>query len=207
MFKNGLALPIVLGFAMAVTGCGGDKDGDSAGDTSTTTGATGGGATGGETGGTGGGGAMMVDSFDAACTGADWIYSAHVVNGWTGDAVVNAWEVLPSAAGYDEEHTMPSVDFGADEAWDDIERTLTQGAYVPDSSTLFACGTHDLGATPFNDAMVFAYRVYDLDLNLADCVIYGSLAADVLAGGGDVTGYNTLSNPTELDGCTDATDW
>jgi hypothetical protein len=192
MFKSGRGLPIVFGFAMALTGCGGDKVGDS-GPIDTGSESGGGGAVAGD---------LLIAEVNATCTGSDWRYSAEVLNGWTGDATVNAWEVLNGAAGYDEEHSLASYDYDPDGTWDKIERVLGTGEYVPDSSTLFACGIHDLGATPFNEAMVFAYRIYDTDGNLADCVMIGSRAGDVLGDHGDVTSYNTVSNPSELDDCT-----
>jgi hypothetical protein len=97
---------------------------------------------------------------------------------------------------------MVSYDHDPDEYWDKVERILDSGGnYVPDISTLFTCGIHDNGATPFNAAMVFAYRAYDVDGNLRDCVLIGSRAADVTAAHADVTTYNTISNPSELANC------
>jgi hypothetical protein len=150
---------------------------------------------------TGFNGDVLLTELNVSCSGDDWVYEAST-QGWTYDAVVNAWEVVPGGAGWDEEHTLPSVDFDPDGAWDELKRVLTPsvsvGAFAPDSNTLFSCGVHDFSAD--NPAMVFAFRVYDAD-GLAECVMVGDRASDVMSGQSDVTVYNTVSNPSELQNC------
>jgi hypothetical protein len=141
---------------------------------------------------------LLIDDIDMFCEGPLWVFYAHAT-GWVGDAVVNVWEVLPDKTGWDEEHTMASVGSHPTGEWDEIERRLNSGDYVPDETTLFQCGLHDT-----SDAMVYAVRIYDLDLNLADCALRGNDADTVdkvATSHTDVSVYNAPSNPSELDGC------
>ncbi len=48
-----------------------------------------------------------------------------------------------------------------------------------------------------------AIRVYDFDLALADCAIWGGAdeVSEVLTGGPNVTDYNRVSNPNEIEAC------
>ncbi len=145
---------------------------------------------------------LLIDSVQVACnTDGNWQVDA-MTSTWTGDAVYNAWEVLPKAAGWNEEHTLPSISFEPDGGPDTLQAILTPGAAVgdhtPGTNTVFVCGTHDV-----SDAMVYAIRVYDVDLAYADCAIWGEAdkVEQVLTDGDDVSAHNTISNPEELESC------
>lgn len=101
-----------------------------------------------------------------------WRYYAETF-GWTdGNNVVNAWET-GNVDGINEEHPLPSIDYGPDKEFDIIQVDLDAGidpaAFSEGDNTVFACGVHDV-----DNVMTFAVRVYDLDHNLADCAIYSS---------------------------------
>jgi hypothetical protein len=61
---------------------------------------------------------------------------------------------------------------------------------------VFSCGIHDV-----EDKMNFAFRVYDLDGNYADCAIYSS---DVIGGGVDdvydgvAPDWTPVTRPSEI---------
>ncbi|MFT4622700.1 MAG: hypothetical protein ACI8PZ_001356 [Myxococcota bacterium] len=114
-----------------------------------------------------------------------------------GDAVINFWDVLPGAAGWDEEHVLvepPTAGRAGDDfAW----HLLDESPWVSGLSSAFICGEHD-GAR-----MVYAIRAYDTDGNYEDCAIVGPRdhVDQVLAhptGGGDVTGYNGVTRSEQI---------
>ena len=187
-----------------VLGACGDEGKEDSGDTGTaaTTGATTGATTTGTT--------IPATEIDVvifpSCDDADaiWTYHAETV-GWTdGNNLVNAWET-GSVGGWSEEHTLPSIEFGDNYAWDILERTLTDQAevvdYTPDTNTVFTCGIHDV-----EDNMTFAIRVYDFDGNFADCAIFASDPTGIQAvNDGSAPDQNPPSNASELDSCVEWT--
>ena len=147
---------------------------------------------------------------DNECTIDSFRYSAEVT-GWTGHAILNLWEVVPGGTGgRNEEHTLLSYEFDPTCAWDHLERGLTQGAaelfYVSDENTQFLCDPDDVGRPDDRDALTYALRVYDTNLQWADCVIWGANVEQVLLdpggiGLGDVPGANPITNASEITGC------
>ncbi|NCG18529.1 MAG: hypothetical protein GWP91_05910 [Rhodobacterales bacterium] len=107
-----------------------------------------------------------------SCAGDTWTYYAETIAWTDGNNIVNAWETGVDG-GYNDEHTMPSVDFDAAGGWDVIQRDLMGGVAFADAAedvnTVFACGVHDIDPT-----MTFAIRVYDLDGNMGDCAVFSS---------------------------------
>jgi hypothetical protein len=149
---------------------------------------------------------LRIETFDITCEGDTWIYDA-TANGWTSDAVVDIWQVLPGGFGWDEEHLLDSVAHDPSGRWDHLRVELDSGAspldFVPSESTVFSCGYHD----PEVDwSLNYALRIYDASGALADCLFLGDAYDAVIAapeGGGNVTGYNPVSAPEELPGCRD----
>jgi hypothetical protein len=142
---------------------------------------------------------LVIDLVQTGCDADGWFYYAET-SAWTGDATANAWEVRDDENGWNEEHSMPSVDFDPnDPSYDILERTLADGAsvgdFTADVNTVFACGTHDQ-----KDAvgMTYAVRVYDTDLNFADCAIWGAGVDAVFAGDSSVPAWNDVSNASEI---------
>ncbi len=178
-------------------------------------------------GGDGGGDGPTTDTGELVDTGYDWPTTTYTIGevtlqevqvscpseeiwqvdaltqSWTADALYNVWQVIPDGLGWDEEHGLPSVDFGSDGDWDELQLRLDAGVgvgtFTPDRNTVFQCGLHD-GDDVY---MVHAIRVYDSDLALADCAIWG--AADeveqVLGNSPNVTDYNGVSSRDELEAC------
>ena len=188
----------LLGGAMALTACGGDKDGESGDTGGATT------ATGTPTGGGGGGtGTTAVDdqivAVQASCPD-DATFEIHVETNFSlSDAIVNVWEVNAGATGWDEEHALVGAPT-AGAAGDDVIWSLAdEGMWVSGTETLFACGTHDT-----SNAMVYVARVFDTDGNYEDCAAWGGDASnidEVLAapeGGGDVTSYNGVTDAAQI---------
>ena len=190
----------LLGGAMALTACGGDKDGES-GDTGATTGT----ATGGTGGTTGAGGTTAMDDMIIAVTADcpdDATYQITVeTNFAVGDAIVNVWEVLAEAEGWDEEHAMVAAPvagaMGDDVVWSLMDEAGDRGGYMNGSETLFACGIHDE-----SEAMVYVARVFDADGVYEDCAAWGGNRIDdvfaAVEGGGDVTSYNGVTDAAQI---------
>jgi hypothetical protein len=130
-------------------------------------------------------------------TPTQWVYRAHTI-GWTDSTnLVNAWET-GNAMGWNDEHELPSVAFGANNTWDELERQLADqaslGTFAPDSNTLFTCGIHDV-----DPVMTFAIRVYDFDANYSDCAIFSSdvFGINEVFSGGAPT-YNPVTDAAEV---------
>ena len=187
----------LLGGAMALTACGGDKGGES-GDTGATT------ATGGTgTGGTGTGGTTTADAVilaaQASCPDDATFQIMIETNFSVGDAILNIWEVNAGATGWDEEHALVGAPT-AGAAGDDVTWALTDdGMWMSGTETLFSCGTHDVSG-----AMVYVARAFDADGVYEDCAAWGGDASnidEVLAtpeGGGDVTSYNGVTDAAQI---------
>ena len=142
---------------------------------------------------------LLIDLVQTGCDADGWFYYAET-SAWTGDATANAWEVRDDGNGWNEEHSMPSVDFDPeDPSYDILERKLSDGSsvgdFTADVNTVFECGVHDQ-----KDAvgMTYAIRVYDTDLNFADCAIWGAGVDAVYAGDASVPMWNDVSNADEI---------
>jgi len=201
MIIKNLSLCALAAFALGA--CSGDK-GDS-GDTSTATTTTG--VTTGTTTTSTYTGPTLIDmvSYPGCADDTTWVYGAETV-GWTdGNNIVNAWET-GNAMGWNEEHSLPSVEFGANNTWDRLEQSVTDEAavadYAPDTNTVFACGTHDV-----DPVMTYAIRVYDFDGNYADCAIFATDTAGIDAVyDGSAPNLNPVTAMTEVDAA-NCTEW
>ena len=153
-------------------------------------------------GGTTGSVAVELDAIDyPSCSGNTWTYAAETL-GWTdSNNLVNAWETgVADGGGWNDEHTLLSASYEPDGSRDYLEISLTSGidmgAWVDGESTVFSCGVHDV-----ENKMTFAYRVYDLDGNYADC---GVLSSDTIGGGvadvysGVAPDWTPVTAPTEI---------
>ncbi len=101
-----------------------------------------------------------------------WVYQATTL-GWTDcHTIVNAWET-GNPDGWNEEHTMPSDNFGPLNSFDVVRRTLAPGAanvnFMGDFNTVFACGVHDT-----QPVMTYAIRIYDMHREYVDCAIFST---------------------------------
>lgn len=114
-----------------------------------------------------------------------WYYEA-TTNGWTTDGVLFIDQDTTDP--WSEEHDIVSVDFCEDGSCDELARTL-EGVFayqdqVVNQTTLFDCN-NDRAST-----MMWMIQVYDLDDNVADCVVWGA----------DVSIYDSYS-------CENANNW
>jgi hypothetical protein len=115
-------------------------------------------------------------------------------------AIFNVWEVLPEHMGFDEEHDLRTYAAATDGAWSRSGTRLAVDVdlvdFEPGRSTLFGCdGDHSMVHSP---DFTFAARTYDSRGGLLDCVMWGGHIDEVLHWGEDVTTYNSVSNPEEL---------
>jgi hypothetical protein len=133
-------------------------------------------------------------------------------DGFAREAVVNMWEVVPGAAGWDEEHVLRTYAVAPDEAWSRSGTRLETETPVPDyepgRNTLFSCDDEaEVGGLLDNPDFGFAARTYDDRGALIDCVMWGEAAPAVRASfagepeGDDVTYHNSIRDPSELRGC------
>lgn len=137
------------------------------------------------------------------CDGGSWWYYAETT-GWTnGESIVNAWD---QGAGdgdrWNEEHDLPSIAAGPEtDQWDILEQELTPGVafnqFQPNVNTLFNCTDH--GAVDAA-SMVYTIRVYDVDGNYSDCVIFTNGFSqgvnEVFTG--DTDDFNPVTRPSEI---------
>jgi len=116
-------------------------------------------------------GRVQITDVDVRCEGDTWVIESRT-DGWTGHAIINLWETA-IVYGWDEEHTVPSVDYDPGGSWDRQEQRLqddsTAGTFEPDRNTVFTCGLHDV-----EPRMTYMLRVYDTDDALADCLIWST---------------------------------
>ncbi len=146
-------------------------------------------------------GPTTITSVNVSCDGTTWNWDS-TTEGWT-DGISNlgnAWET-GSSPGWNDEHTLPAIDFDPLKYWEVQQRSLASGAASPemDVSTLFACGVHDVDPT-----MTFSVRVYDEAGALADCWVWGEDVAGVIDGSNRPNLNGDPTSPYELAGCTDA---
>lgn len=119
-------------------------------------------------------GPLLITSFSVGCTpdvGEDglWTYRA-TTSGWTTDGLVFVDQDTSNP--WSEEHDLFSVDYCEDGSCDLLERVL-EGVFayrdqVVNQTTLFDCDAPTIGT------MMGMLSVYDLDGNLADCVVWGA---------------------------------
>ena len=202
MIKNILIISSLAALT-TLAACG--DDGKDSGDTSTTGTGTTTGTTSTGTTGTGTTPDLAIDLVEyPSCAGDTLTYYAETIAWTDGNNIVNAWET-DSPDGWNDEHTMPSIDFDEFGGWDVLQRDLGTGAaaasWTPDVDTVFSC------AIATSDAMTFAIRVYDLDGNLGDCAMFSGHATgidDVL--GGMAPTYTPVSAENEIS-ATNCAEW
>lgn len=99
----------------------------------------------------------------------------------------------------DEEHDLFPVAQHAGGLWDELEvGPLTDetppAQAVRNLNTRFDCADEDL------DLLTFVVRIYDLDQQLLDCVVWGHDEARVMSGGAT---YANVSPPVDFSACFD----
>ncbi|MFT4626749.1 MAG: hypothetical protein ACI8PZ_005427 [Myxococcota bacterium] len=150
---------------------------------------------------------------DVSCDARGYRFYAETT-GWVARARLNIWEVVDGnkLAGWNEEHTLDTLEYDPACTWDHLERILTQGAtdytFTPDSNTLFICDTDPAPPDNPDDRpnLTYAVRVYDQSLNYVNCVMWGANIEEVLQdpsgiGVGDVPNINPITNPAQLTSC------
>ena len=150
---------------------------------------------------------------DVGCDERGYVLYAET-NGWVGRARLNIWQVLEGRRdqGWNEEHTLDTVEYDPACGWDHLERTLAQGAteytYTPDQNTYFICDPDPNPPDNPDDrpSLTYALRLYDQNLNLADCVVWGANIEEVLndpsgIGVGDVPNVNPVTDSAQITGC------
>lgn len=203
MLNYKMLVPVMT---LALVAACGDKDSTETGDTATAT-TPGDDDDDDDNGGTPG--PLMIDTLDIpTCVNGAWIYHAETINWTNGSNLVNAWEAAaPLGNQWNEEHDLPSVDFGDNYAFDILELSLVPGVafadYTQNVNTLYTCGGQGAG-----NANVYTFRVYDIDNNYADCAIF----SDGVPGGvddvfnGNVDESNTVTARSEIN-ATDCVDF
>lgn len=144
----------ILASAVLLTGCPvADKGGDS---------------------GPGGGGPLVITYVSVACDASDVVRFYAETNGLTADGVAFAQETGNTPPNWSDSITLESYEFDPDGNWDRLEHTLVTGIdfvdYVPNVNTVFTCPAHFDVA---NGVMSYAFGVFDLSGDLADCLMYG----------------------------------
>ncbi|HHO54465.1 MAG TPA: hypothetical protein ENK18_27235 [Deltaproteobacteria bacterium] len=154
-------------------------------------------------------GPILIQEIGVTCDDPDTVTFTMDTDGLTSGGLVFSQETGNTDAPYaqwSDEHDLDSVDF--DEAcgsYDRLARTLNTGvdlnAWEVNTSTVFRCDDDGAG-NPYHhnaDVMTYAFRAYDLDEVMADCVVAGDDPAGLLAGT-----YNRANDPYlpgELSGC------
>lgn len=133
-------------------------------------------------------GPALLEYVEATCSGSTFVLTGDV-RGWVADALVSVVHT-GGAPVTDEEHSLPSVDFGPYGYWDLIQRELAteNPLWSPDTSTQYACTADVSGGR-----LTYALSIWDADMNFADCATWGHDPAGLIAGS------YTLSNasPTQ----------
>lgn len=153
----------------------------------------------------------LIDSFEVGCTPTDFVYTVNTT-AWTGSARLNLWRLSDKEQSVNEEHTFTVVDSADDCSFDVLERVLTASQPLAllerDLTTTFSCD--DSPEPPEKpddrDEMTFAIRLYDTNLRLSDCLIWGANVDQVLldptgAGASLVPDNYPVSDGTELYSC------
>ena len=152
-----------------------------------------------------------IEAVDVGCTPTDFVYTVDTT-AWTGTARINLWRLSDKEQSVNEEHTLAVVDSADDCTYDVLERVLTAsqplGLLERDLTTTFSCD--DSPEPPEKpddrDEMTYAVRIYDTNLRLADCLIWGANVAEVLldptgAGSTGVPDNVEVTNGSELYSC------
>lgn len=134
-----------------------------------------------------------------SCVGGEIEFYAET-RGWTnGENLINIWEQTPGD-GWNEEHDLPSVDFGELGWWDALQQLVTPfggegSTYERNESSLYSC---DGSAVAHSN--LYVHRVYDANGNFADCQYIEDDAEgafdDLLAGTLDQP--NDVTNESEI---------
>lgn len=150
---------------------------------------------------------------DVTCDDRGYRFYAETT-GWVGRARLNIWEVVEGnkLAGWNEEHTLDTLEYDPACAWDHLERILTQGAtdytFQPDLNTLFICDTDPAPPDNPDDRpnLTYAIRIYDQNLQFVDCLMWGSDIEEVLndpsgIAVSDVPNINPVTDSAQLTTC------
>lgn len=133
-----------------------------------------------------GGGSLLITYVSVGCDENDVVRFFAETNGLTADGVAFAQETGNSPPNWSDSITLESYEFDPDGNWDRLEHTLTTGIafedYVQNVNTVFTCDAHFDVA---NGVMSYAFGVYDLSGNLADCLMYGDNPGVMQAGSQD----------------------
>ncbi len=124
-------------------------------------------------------GPVMIEEAGVTCDTPDQVTFNMRTAGLTSGGLVFSQETANAEPQWSDEHDLNSIDFdGECGSFDELAVTLATGAGANDwevnASTLFRCDTD--GTDPYHhnaDVMSYAFRVYDLDQVLADCVVGG----------------------------------
>ena len=150
---------------------------------------------------------VVIDTIDVpSCdAGGDvWSFGVNTL-GWSQGGLLNMWET-GVVDGWNEEHTLPSVEFGQYDSWERLERLLTDeasvGTFQPDTNSVFVCGVHDIDST-----MTWAIRVMDFDDNSVMCAIFASDPGGIAAVFDGVANTpNPVTDPQQINEA-DCEDW
>ncbi|HHO53450.1 MAG TPA: hypothetical protein ENK18_21905 [Deltaproteobacteria bacterium] len=151
-------------------------------------------------------GPILIVEAGITCDDANTVTFTATTDGLTSGGLIFSQETGNAEPQWADEHDLESIDWDENcGSYDNLARTLTTGAGVNDwqvnQSTVFRCDDDGAG-NPYHhnaDVMSYAFRVYDFDNVMADCII----------GGDDPTGmvngtYNRVNdpvNPGELASC------
>jgi hypothetical protein len=135
------------------------------------------------------------------CESDLWSISAST-DGWVyGTSLLNIYETRYTKD-YDEEHAFNEEAVDPNGYWSDLATDLTTdtsfGSTVSGSSTFFLCAELGVGNSDRKDTV--AARVYDIDNNLSDCIVWGQDPSVVLSNGMNAG----IQVPSEItDNCVD----
>ena len=147
-------------------------------------------------------GPVLIERADVTCIDASTArYTVQTV-GWTFGGLVFAQQTGASGTQWSDEHDLRSIAFDECGTWDHLERVLDTDAgidrWAVNSSTVFSCDALETDGTA-----TFAARVYDLDDNFADCLVWGHDPRGLVDGAHDRVNEPTAAS--ELDHCVEAT--
>jgi hypothetical protein len=108
------------------------------------------------------------------CVDGLWEFIARTSGRTNGANLVNAWIVeTEETVGWNEEHPLDVVESNPVTVADELLTVLQSGVAIVEimagQRTALACGVHDTGPL-----VTYAFRIYDLTGNLADCAIFST---------------------------------
>ena len=116
------------------------------------------------------------------CASSTWAISASTDFWVYGVSLLNIYETRYTKD-YDEEHPFHEEAVSPDGRWSDLLTELTTdvpyGSDVAGSSTMFQCAELGMDNAERKDTIVA--RIYDLDQNLSDCIVWGQDPSVVLS--------------------------